>query len=46
VTKEKGVRRAGPGRQKPEIEPAIIEELMKSYQRQEDLTGPGGIKNN
>jgi putative transposase len=28
---------------KPEIDPAIIEELMKGYQRPEDLTGPGGI---
>jgi transposase-like protein len=28
---------------KPGIDPAIIEELMKDYQRPEDLTGPGGI---
>jgi len=28
---------------KPAIDPAIIEELMKDYQRTEDLTGPGGI---
>jgi hypothetical protein len=28
---------------KPGIDPAIIEELMKGYQRPEDLTGPGGI---
>jgi len=27
----------------PGIDPAIIEELMKGYQRPEDLTGPGGI---
>jgi putative transposase len=27
----------------PGIDPAIIEELMKSYQRPEALTGPGGI---
>src|SRR5260221_13000819 len=25
------------------IDPAIIEEMMKGYQRPEDLTGPGGI---
>lgn len=29
--------------QKPEIDPAIIDELMKGYQRPEDMTGPGGI---
>jgi putative transposase len=29
--------------EKAEIDPAIIEELMKGYQRPEDLTGPGGI---
>ena len=28
---------------KPEIDPAIIEQLMKDYQRPEDLTGAGGI---
>ena len=25
------------------IDPAIIDELMKGYQRPEDMTGPGGI---
>jgi hypothetical protein len=28
---------------KPAIDPAIIEELIKDYQRPEDLTGPGGV---
>jgi putative transposase len=28
---------------RPEIDSAIIEELMKGYQRPSDLTGPGGI---
>jgi putative transposase len=28
---------------RPDIDPAIIEQLMKGYQRPEDLTGPGGI---
>ena len=28
---------------KPGIDPAIIEELLKDYQKPEDLTGPGGI---
>jgi hypothetical protein len=29
--------------QRPEIDLAIIEELMKGYERPADLTGPGGI---
>jgi putative transposase len=29
--------------QKPKIDPAIIDELMKGYQRSEDMTGPGKI---
>jgi transposase-like protein len=29
--------------QKPEMDPAIIDQLMKGYQRPEDLTGPGWI---
>jgi hypothetical protein len=29
--------------QKPDLDPAIIDELMKGYQRPEDMTGPGGI---
>lgn len=36
---EQGVKEG----KKPEIDPAIIEELMKGYQRPEDVTGPGGI---
>ena len=28
---------------KPEIDPAIIEELMKGYQQPEDMTGRGGV---
>lgn len=28
---------------RPVIDPAIIDELMKGYERPEDLTGPGGI---
>jgi hypothetical protein len=31
---------------KPRIDPAIIEELMKGYQRPQDLTGPGGSWSN
>jgi transposase-like protein len=33
----------GEATRKPEIDPAIIEELMKGYQQPADLTGPGGI---
>ena len=36
---QKGVKE----NKKSEINPAIIEDLMKGYQRPEDLTGPGGI---
>jgi transposase-like protein len=43
VTKKKEQEAQGQEGQKPEIDPAIIEELMKGYQRPEDLTGPGGI---
>ena len=28
---------------RPEIDSAIIEELLKGYERPTDLTGPGGI---
>src|SRR5258708_1548389 len=43
VTKKK--ERAGQGQdgKQQEIDPALIEELMKDYQRPEDLLGPGGI---
>src|SRR3974377_1395344 len=30
-------------KEKPELDSAIIDELMKGYQRPEDMTGPGGI---
>ena len=30
-------------KEKPELDSAIIDELMKDYQRPEDMTGPGGI---
>ena len=43
VTKKKERVEQGQEGKKPEIDPAIIEELMKGYQRPEDLTGPGGI---
>jgi hypothetical protein len=43
VTKKKEREEQGQEGKKPEIDPAIIEELMKGYQRLEDLTGPGGI---
>src|ERR1700745_1032394 len=43
VTKKKGREEKGQEGKKPGIDPAIIEELMKDYQRPEDLTGPGGI---
>jgi putative transposase len=43
VTKKKERKEQGQEGNKPEIDPAIIEELMKGYQRAEDLTGPGGI---
>src|SRR5260370_16131385 len=43
VTKKKEREEQGQEGKKPGIDPAIIEELMKDYQRPEDLTGPGGI---
>src|SRR6201984_976087 len=43
VTKKKEREEKGQEGKKPGIDPAIIEELMKDYQRPEDLTGPGGI---
>jgi hypothetical protein len=43
VTKKKEQEAQGQEGKKPEIDPAIIEQLMKDYQRLEDLTGPGGI---
>ncbi len=43
VTKKKEQAEQGKQSRKPEIDPAIIEELMKGYERPEDLTGPGGI---
>src|SRR5260370_10749158 len=43
VTKKKEQEAQGQEGKKPGINPAIIEELMKDYQRPEDLTGAGGI---
>src|SRR5260221_1272630 len=43
VTKKKEREEQGQEGKKPGIDPAIIEELMKDYQRPEDLTGAGGI---
>src|SRR3979411_1462022 len=43
VTKKKEREKQGQEGKKPGIDRAIIEELMKDYQRPEDLTGPGGI---
>jgi putative transposase len=43
VTKKKEREKQGQEGKKPAIAPAIIEELMKGYQRPEDLSGPGGI---
>jgi putative transposase len=43
VTKKAREAVAAEAARKPEIDPAIIEELMKGYQQPEDLTGPGGI---
>src|ERR1700758_4017515 len=43
VTKKKEQEAQGQEGKKPGIDPAIIEELMKGYERPEDLTGPGGI---
>src|SRR5215831_6697088 len=43
VTKSKEPNQGTKGQEKAAIDPAIIEELLKDYQRPEDLTGPGGI---
>src|SRR3981189_1382132 len=43
VTKKKEQKEQGQEGKKPGIDAAIIEELMKDYQRPEDLTGAGGI---
>src|SRR6266853_3780464 len=43
VTKKKEREESGQEGKKAEIDPAIIEELLKGYQRPEDLRGPGGI---
>src|SRR5260370_42241813 len=43
VTKKKEREEKGQEGKKPGIDPAIIEELMKDYQRPEDPTNPGGI---
>jgi putative transposase len=42
INKEPEGQRAKEGK-KPGIDPAIIDELMKGYERPEDLTGPGGV---
>jgi len=42
VTK-KEVRAESKEVKRPEIDSAIIEELLKGYERPQDLTGPGGI---
>src|SRR3974377_439562 len=41
VTKSKESKQGT--KEKPELDSAIIDELMKGYQRPEDMTGPGGI---
>jgi putative transposase len=43
VTKSKEPPQGAKEGQKPELDSAIIDELMKGYQRPEDMTGPGGI---
>ena len=43
VTQSKEPTQGAKADQKPEIDPAIIDELMKGYRRPEDMTGPGGI---
>src|SRR5258707_283708 len=43
VTKKKEREGQGQDGKQQEIDPALIEELMKDYQRPEDLLGPGGI---
>jgi transposase-like protein len=43
VTKKAREAAAADAARRPDIDPAIIEQLMKGYERPEDLTGPGGI---
>ena len=43
VTKKAREAAAADAAHRPDIDPAIIEQLMKGYERPEDLTGPGGI---
>src|SRR6516164_409690 len=43
VTKSKEPPQGTKEEKKPELDAAIIDELMKGYQRPEDMTGPGGI---
>lgn len=43
VTKPKEESQGNREQNKSAIDPAIIEELLKDYQKPEDLTGPGGI---
>jgi hypothetical protein len=43
VTKSKEPPQGAKEGQKPELDSAVIDELMKEYQRPEDMTGPGGI---
>ena len=43
VTKSKKPPQGTKEEKKPELDAAIIDELMKGYQRPEDMTGPGGI---
>src|SRR5260221_2962014 len=43
VNKKKEREGQGQDGKQQEIDPALIEELMKDYQRPEDLLGPGGI---
>ena len=43
VTKNKEQQAQSQEGKRPELDPAVIEQLMKDYQRPEDLTGAGGI---
>jgi hypothetical protein len=43
LTKKKEREEQDQEGKKPEIDPAIVEELMKDYQRPQDLSGSGGI---
>jgi hypothetical protein len=43
VTKSKEPTQGAKEEQKPELDSAIIDDLMKAYQRPEDMTGPGAI---